>query len=149
MRLVVQRVRKASVEVDQAIVGQIGLGLLVFLGIHKNDLSSQTLWLVSKLINLRIFEDEQGKMNRSVKDIHGEILVISQFTLYGNCLGGRRPDFFEAAHPSLAEPIYQKFVKEIQDELKAVQTGVFGANMQVSLINDGPVTMIIDGKSYK
>jgi D-aminoacyl-tRNA deacylase len=145
MRLVIQRVEEANVEVEHEIVGKIGAGLLVFLGIHQDDQPKQTEWLVSKMLNLRIFENESGKMNSSVLDIKGEVLVISQFTLYGNCNSGRRPDFLKAASPSIAEPMYNKFVEEVKNLLGSVQTGRFGAFMQVSLVNNGPVTMIIDG----
>lgn len=144
MRLVIQRVSEANVQVNGEIIGKIGRGLLVFLGIHQNDDPKQTEWLISKMLNLRIFEDDQGKMNRSLLEVKGEVLVISQFTLYGNCNNGRRPDFFEAAPPALAESIYNKFVTEVRKELGSVQTGQFGAAMQVSLVNDGPVTMIIE-----
>lgn len=144
MRLVVQRVKQAQVEVQQQLVGRISRGLLVFLGIHQNDKPCQTQWMVSKLINLRIFEDLEGKMNHSVLDIKGEVLVISQFTLYANCKKGRRPDFFEAAAPSLALPIYEKFLTEVHLELGSVQRGIFGANMQIHSINDGPATFILE-----
>lgn len=144
MRVVLQRVKQAHVEVQQQLVGRISRGLLVFLGIHQNDKPSQTLGLVSKLIHLRIFEDSSGKMNHSVLDIKGEILVISQFTLYANCKKGRRPDFFEAAPPSLALPIYEKFLTEVQAGTGSVQRGVFGANMQIHSINDGPATFVLE-----
>lgn len=146
MKLVLQRVKEAKVEVDGDVTGAIGLGILVLLGVHKNDTPAQTDWFVKKLVNLRIFQDEKGKINLSVKDIGGEILVVSQFTLYANCHGGRRPDFIEAAPPDLAEPIYEKFVAEVKKELDHVQTGKFGAYMDVSLINDGPVTIILEEK---
>ena len=145
MRLVIQRVSSASVEVDNQIVGKIGKGLLVFLGIHKTDTIAQIPWLVNKLLNLRIFEDDKNKMNLSVKEVVSEVLVVSQFTLYGNCSKGRRPDFLEAAPGEIAEPLYLEFTKEISRDLGRVQKGVFGAFMNVSLVNDGPVTMILDG----
>jgi D-aminoacyl-tRNA deacylase len=148
MRLVVQRVQQASVEVEGKIVGQIGKGLLVFLGIHKDDKAEDTRWLINKLLNLRIFEDQNGKMNLSLLDIKGEALVVSQFTLYGNCANGRRPDFIQAAPPDRAQPIYNKFIKEIGDAIGKVQTGIFGASMAVSLVNDGPVTMIISTPNF-
>lgn len=144
MRIVVQRVKSASVKVDNKIVGAIGKGLLVLFGVKNGDQAEHTGWLVNKLINLRIFSDEQGKMNLSVKESQGEILVVSQFTLYGNCKNGRRPDFIESAHPVLAEQIYHKFANEVAQEMGTVQTGQFGAMMEVGLINDGPVTLIID-----
>lgn len=150
MRLVIQRVKEASVKVDEAIIGQIGSGLLVLLGIHRDDQLEETRWLVSKLLNLRIFEDSQGKMNRSLIDTKGEVLVISQFTLYANCNGGRRPDFFEAAPPETAKLIYNQFVEAVRKEVGVVHTGQFGAYMQVSLINDGPVTIVLDApKTYQ
>lgn len=144
MRLVVQKVSSASVTVDGAVVGNIGKGFLVLLGIHKNDKPEQTEWLVKKLIGLRVFEDEAGKMNLGLSDIGGEVLVISQFTLYGNCMNGRRPDFLAAAPGAQAEPVYNKFVEEVKKELGKVQTGKFAALMQVALVNEGPVTLIID-----
>lgn len=147
MRVVVQRVSEASVTIDQNIKGKIGPGLLVLFGVHVNDDPSETTWFVNKLLNLRIFEDENDKMNRSVLDIQGGILVISQFTLYGNAKNGRRPDFIQAAPPEKAEMIYDKFVKELKQECPSLQTGTFGAKMSVALVNNGPVTLIIDGPS--
>lgn len=149
MRLVVQRVSHARVEVEGEVVGEIGRGVLVLLGVHKDDSAEDTTWLVNKLVNLRIFEDENGKMNLSVKDIQGEVLVVSQFTLYGNCGNGRRPDFIESAPGLRANVVYEKFVREVGLELGKVQTGKFGASMQVSLLNDGPVTLIVDGKDRR
>lgn len=146
MRLVVQRVASASVEVEGKIAGKIGKGLLVLLGIHKDDSPEQTVWLVNKLVNLRIFEDEKGKMNKDVKEVGGEVLVVSQFTLYANCANGRRPDFMESAGGLKAEPIYEKFCREVAGEMGGVQTGIFGAFMKISLINDGPVTVILEGR---
>lgn len=147
MRLLVQRVSEARVRIDGKIHGEIQKGLLVFLGIHKSDSTSDIPWFINKLLNLRIFSDEQGKMNRSVKEINGQVLIVSQFTLYGNCLNGRRPDFIEAAPPPIAIPIYNQFVEEVKNELGDVQTGDFGAYMQVELINDGPVTFLIEKPS--
>ena len=144
MRLVVQRVSQASVTIENTIAGKIDRGLLVLLGIHQSDKPEMTKRYVNKLVNLRIFEDEAGKMNRSVKDINGEILVVSQFTLYGNCSKGRRPSFIEAAGPDAAIPIYEKFVGEVKGEMGGVQTGEFGASMDVSLVNQGPVTIILE-----
>ncbi len=146
MRIVVQRVEKASVTVDGALIGEIGKGLLVFVGIHKDDKEGTTSWLVNKLLNLRIFSDSAGKMNLSVKEIEGEVLLVSQFTLYGNCANGRRPDFFESAGGDVAEKIYNKFVLEVKEGLSMsrVQTGQFAAHMSISLINDGPVTLILE-----
>jgi len=144
MRIVIQRVSEAKVTVEEKICGKIGKGLLVLLGLHKNDKPEQTIWLVNKLVNLRIFQDENAKMNLSLKDIKGEALIVSQFTLYGNCTNGRRPDFIDTAPPDIAERIYEKFVKEVEKELGSVQTGKFGAYMEVSLVNDGPVTFILE-----
>lgn len=147
MRLVVQRVKEASVSIEGRICGKIGKGLLALVAVHKEDVPDNTKWLVEKLVNLRIFEDNNQKMNLSVKDVQGEILVVSQFTLYANCANGRRPDFLESAPGPLAEKIYNKFVQEVEKEMGKVQTGQFAAYMQVSLVNDGPVTLIVEGKS--
>ena len=146
MKAVVQRVKSSSVRVEGKVVGEIGPGLLIFHGVQNGDLPDQTSWLVNKILSLRIFEDSAGKMNLSVEDIGGEILVVSQFTLYANCQRGRRPDFLEAAPPEVAEPIYNKFVSEVADRIGKVETGRFGAAMEVSLVNDGPVTLIVEGK---
>jgi D-tyrosyl-tRNA(Tyr) deacylase len=143
MRLVVQRVSEAKVTIDGQIAGAIQQGLLVLLGIHKEDKAEDIPWFINKLINLRIFSDEQGKLNLSIKDIKGQILLVSQFTLYGNCLNGRRPDFIQAAPPAIALPLYHQFIKELSQEVD-VQTGRFGAAMQVALVNEGPVTLIIE-----
>lgn len=144
MRLLIQRVSQASVAVDAEIVGRINEGLLVFLGIHKDDTEESVDWLVKKLVHLRIFEDGQGKMNLSIQDVRGEILLISQFTLYANCLSGRRPDFISAAPPSKALPLYERFIIELKKYPIHVQTGEFGARMKVSLTNEGPATFILD-----
>lgn len=144
MRVVIQRVKQASVRVDQEIVGQIGKGALILFGVHKNDLPESTLWFAQKLANLRFFSDSQGKMNLSLQDIQGEVLIVSQFTLYANCHEGRRPGFVDAASGSIAKMLYEKFVLEMKQEFKTVETGIFGADMEVSLINDGPVTFVID-----
>ncbi|MEM1282507.1 MAG: D-aminoacyl-tRNA deacylase [Chlamydiota bacterium] len=144
MRILIQRVKEAYVDVDGQVVGKIGKGVLVFLGLHKDDTESSIPWLVNKLVGLRVFEDEQGKMNLSVKDIGGEVLVVSQFTLYGNCMNGRRPDFISTMRGEDAEQLYDRFVKEVQDIMGSVQSGQFGANMQVHLVNDGPVTFMIE-----
>ncbi|MBS0648665.1 MAG: D-tyrosyl-tRNA(Tyr) deacylase [Verrucomicrobia bacterium] len=144
MRVVIQRVKEASVTVDNQVVGQIRKGALVLLGVHKNDIPENTQWLVQKLSTLRFFSDAQGKMNLSLQDIQGEVLIVSQFTLYGNCHEGRRPGFVDAAPGPLAKMLYEKFVEEAKQMFKNVQTGIFGADMQVSLINDGPVTFMID-----
>lgn len=144
MKLVVQRVAHAKVEVDAKNVGEIGAGVLVLLGVTHTDTKEQTAWLANKLINLRIFEDSEGKLNRSLLDIKGEALIVSQFTLYGDCSEGRRPSFTRAARPDLANELYDYFIQEVQKGGIEVATGIFGANMQVSLLNDGPVTLIIE-----
>jgi D-tyrosyl-tRNA(Tyr) deacylase len=144
VRVVIQRVKEASVTVENEVVGKIQQGLLVLFGVAREDTEDKTIWLANKLLDLRIFSDPQGKMNLSIRDIEGEMLIVSQFTLYGNCSGGRRPDFFAAGAPGFAEKCYQKFVAEIGVLLGKVQTGIFGAKMDVSLINDGPVTFILD-----
>ena len=144
MRMVVQRVEKASVEVENKSIAKIGKGALVLFAVHKNDDPSKILWFSQKLIHLRMFVDEKGKMNLSLQDVQGEVLVISQFTLYGNCIEGRRPDFAESAPSGFAEPIYQQFVAEVSRHIPAVKTGSFGKHMKVHLVNDGPVTFIID-----
>lgn len=145
MRLLIQRVKKAEVSVNQKICGQIGHGLLLFLGIHKDDTPDKTDWLVSKLLSLRIFHDDEGKMNRDIQEVHGDLLVVSQFTLYGNLRNGRRPEFTEAALPEPAFLLYEQFISELSSALgRPIQTGIFGAIMEVSLINDGPVTFILE-----
>ena len=146
MRVVLQRVKEAKVVVDGQVTGSIGHGLLVFFAVHQSDTMADIPWMVNKVLNLRLFRDENDKMNLSIKEVLGEVLVVSQFTLYGNCMNGRRPDFIDSAPPTMAIPIYEAFVSEIKKDLGKVQTGVFGAAMEVSLINDGPVTFVIDGK---
>ena len=145
MRLVVQRVTEANVKVDNNIVGEIKKGFLVLLGIKTSDTKVDADYLVRKLINLRIFSDENDKMNLSLKDVGGELLIISQFTLYGDCKkSGNRPSFTDSAKPDIAIPLYEYFVEECKKQIPVVQTGIFGADMKVSLLNDGPVTIIID-----
>ncbi len=144
MRIVLQRVVSASVEVDGQIVGQIDAGLLALVGIGHGDTDEQVRWLAEKTADLRIFTDEQGKMNRSVVDIGGSVLVVSQFTLLGDCRKGRRPAFTDAAPPELANRLYLRFAELISERGIPVQRGVFAADMKVSLVNDGPVTMVID-----
>ena len=144
MRAVVQRVRSCRVVVADEVVGEIGSGLVVLLGIRNGDTVDQARWLADKVVNLRILEDEQGKMNVSVADTGGAVLVVSQFTLYGDCQKGRRPSFIEAARPEVAEPLYEAFVNAIRLQGVPVATGRFGADMQVELVNDGPVTVILD-----
>ena len=146
MRIVIQRVESAKVEVDGKTVGSIGKGALVLFGVHKDDAPAQTLWLANKLVNLRMFADALDKMNLSLLDIKGEVLIVSQFTLYGNCSEGRRPEFTASAPPALANSLYEKFILEVRQQNLNVQTGVFGARMKVSLVNDGPVTFILDAK---
>ena len=146
MRLLIQRVSEASVTVDEKVVGSIQEGVLVFLGIHKDDRPEDTAYLAQKLTHLRLFKDTNDKMNLSLKDTQGSVLIISQFTLYANCSSGRRPDFFCAAPPKKAKPLYEKFIKEVKQEITKVETGIFGAHMRVHLINDGPVTFILDSK---
>ena len=146
MRALIQRVQEANVKVDAETVGEIGPGILVFLGVKKGDDEAAVDFLVDKIINLRIFPNEEGKFDKSVKDINGSLLVVSQFTLYGNCQKGRRPDFLEAASPDLANSMYEKFVEKLKTENLTVQTGVFQAKMDVSLVNDGPVTLMLESK---
>jgi len=147
MRVVLQRVKEASVAVEKHVCGRIGPGLLVLLGIAKEDTLDDLKWLVNKIVHLRIFQDALGKMNLSVKDLDLEILVISQFTLYGNCLRGRRPEFLQAADPEQAKSLYKQFVVLIGQFInKPIQEGAFGEKMAVSLINDGPVTILLDTK---
>ena len=144
MRAVAQRVRACRVVVAGEIVGEIGPGLLVLLGIRTGDTAEQARWLADKTVGLRIMADEQGKMNVSVADVGGSILVVSQFTLYGDCQKGRRPSFIDAARPEDAEPLYNAFANAIRMQGVPVATGRFGADMQVELINDGPVTVIVE-----
>ncbi len=144
MKAVLQRVNKASVEVEDKTVGAIKGGILVLLGVEKGDCEKDADWMSEKVANLRMFEDEAGKMNLSVQDIRGEILAVSQFTLAGNCGKGRRPSFDSAAPPREANELYEYFVNRIRQLGIPVETGVFQANMQVSLVNDGPVTFILE-----
>lgn len=146
MRIVLQRVKKASVEVGGETVGAIGPGLLALLGVTHSDATSDADFLAEKIVNLRIFQDEAGKMNRSVKEIGGGVLVVSQFTLYGDCRKGRRPGFDAAAPAELARRLYEYFVERVRGEAVPVATGIFQAAMEVSLINEGPVTFILDSK---
>lgn len=146
MRAVVQRVSEASVEVDGAIVGSIGCGFLVLLGVGEEDTDDDLEYMIDKILNLRVFEDSAGKMNLSLLDVGGEILVVSQFTLYGDCRKGRRPSFTHSASPDVAEPMYLRLVDEICARGVRVATGVFGAMMSVRLCNDGPVTLLIDSR---
>jgi len=144
MRLLVQRVKHAKVTVEEEVVGEIGVGLLALLGIRSDDTADKILWMVQKLLKLRIFTDDQGKMNRSVRDIEGNILLVSQFTLYGDCHGGNRPSFTDALGGEAAEALYNQFVGQLKVELPKAQTGRFGAAMEVDLLNHGPVTLLIE-----
>jgi D-tyrosyl-tRNA(Tyr) deacylase len=144
MRAVLQRVRRAKVTVGDAVAGEIAAGWLVLLGVAPADTPKEVNWLADKVANLRAFEDADGKMNRSVQDVGGAVLVVSQFTLYGDCLKGRRPGFTAAASPAVAEPLYEAFAVALKALGVPVATGRFGADMQVELVNDGPVTFVID-----
>lgn len=146
MRAVIQRVMRASVTVDADVVGEIGKGLLVFLAVAKDDTLADVDWMVHKLAELRIFEDPGGKMNLSVADVKGALLVVSQFTLLGDCAKGRRPSFDKAADPHKAEEFYNAFVEKLKAQGFKVETGKFRAMMDVSLVNDGPVTLILDSR---
>ncbi len=150
MRAVIQRVSFAEVKVDGETAGSIGGGLLVLLGVHENDTEREADALAVKISGLRIFTDENDKMNLSLSDINGSVLVISNFTLYGDCSHGRRPSFFAAARPEKANPLYEYFCKKLADNgIENLQKGVFGADMKVSLLNDGPVTLVIDSEDLK
>jgi D-aminoacyl-tRNA deacylase len=146
VRLVIQRVKNASVTVDGAIVGQINKGLLVFLGVAKGDTPQSADYLVKKLFELRIFEDSDGKMNLSASEANAQFLIVSQFTLLGNCDKGRRPSFDDAADPVSGEQLYKYFVEQLKKSNMTVETGRFRAMMDVSLVNDGPVTFVVDSK---
>ena len=148
MRAVIQRVSSASVKVDGKITGEIKQGLLVLVGIEDSDGQEDLEWLSGKIVNLRIFNDEEGVMNRSVKDITGEVLVVSQFTLHAATKKGNRPSYIRASKPEIAVPLYEQFKQQLATDLdKAIQAGIFGADMKVELLNDGPVTIIIDTKN--
>ena len=144
MKLVVQRVKKAEVKVDGNIIGKIDKGFLVLIGIKVGDTKEQADYLVKKLCNLRVYSDENDKMNLSIKDVKGKLLIVSQFTLYGDCSQGNRPSFIEAARPEEANPLYEYFCNQCELNNIEVQKGIFGADMKVELINDGPVTIIIE-----
>lgn len=148
MRIVIQRVSEASVTIEKQVVANISQGLLILVGIEEADTLEDINWLVSKIVNLRIFADENEVMNLSVKDINGEIIVVSQFTLHALTKKGNRPSYIKAAKPEIAIPMYEKFVQQLEIEFgQKVQTGQFGADMKVALVNDGPVTIIIDSKN--
>ncbi len=144
MRALIQRVKHASVTINSQITGKINNGLLIFLGVGEDDTERQVQYLVEKCTGLRIFTDEQDKMNLSVKDIKGDILIVSQFTLYGDCKKGKRPSFVRAARPETAIPLYESFIAHCKNTGLNVQTGEFGADMQIELVNDGPVTIWLD-----
>ncbi len=146
MRAVVQRVKKSTVTVDEVVVGSIGQGLMVLLGVGKEDDDRDIEFLSDKILNLRIFEDENGKMNKSLLDIGGHILVVSQFTLFGDCRKGRRPGFDKAAKPEIAKELYERFVNKCRDSGVVTETGIFQAHMLVDISNDGPVTLLLDSK---
>ncbi|MCL4169057.1 UNVERIFIED_CONTAM: hypothetical protein GTU68_059459 [Idotea baltica] len=148
MKLVVQRVSKASVTIEGEKVASIEKGLLVLLGIVNDDNQEDIKWLSNKTINLRVFSDENGIMNKSLKDVDGDVIVVSQFTLHASTKKGNRPSYIKAAKPDIAIPLYENFVKQLEIDLgKPIQTGQFGADMKVDLLNDGPVTIIIDSKN--
>lgn len=146
MRAVIQRVQSAHVTTKEQTVGGIQQGLLVFLGVGQEDSEEDAAYMVEKVVNLRIFSDKQGRMNLSVKDIEGKLLVVSQFTLYGDCRRGRRPSYSSAAPPDKAQQLYALFVQQVSDRGLHVEEGVFAAHMQVALVNDGPVTLLLDSE---
>ena len=148
MRAVIQRVSEASVKVHGAVTGSIATGLLILVGIEDADTIEDITWLSNKIVNMRIFNDENDVMNKSVMDIGGDILLVSQFTLHASTKKGNRPSYIKASKPDFAIPMYEKMISQLQNDLnKAIQTGVFGADMKVSLLNDGPVTIVIDTKN--
>ena len=144
MRFVIQRVTKASCTVDKAVTGQIKNGLCVFIGVSNDDTTQIADKMISKLINMRIFADSEGKTNLSLKDVDGQLLLISQFTLYANCRKGNRPSFTDAGNPELANQLYEYCIEQTKKEIDVVQTGIFGADMQIELNNDGPFTIVLD-----
>jgi D-tyrosyl-tRNA(Tyr) deacylase len=147
MRVVIQRVSEASVKVDNQIVGAIGKGLMLLIGVDESDENSDADWLVKKILDVRVFSDQEGKMNHSVKDINGEILCISQFTLISDYKKGNRPSYIKAARPDKAIPLFEYFKDEMKKSGIKTESGIFGADMKVSLINDGPVTLVFDSKT--
>jgi D-tyrosyl-tRNA(Tyr) deacylase len=147
MRACIQRVSRASVTVENQITGAIDRGLLVLLGVEQGDTAEDLSWMADKCVELRIFEDDAGKMNRSLLDVGGAMLVVSQFTLLGDCRKGRRPSFIDAAPPEIAERMYDEFVEHVRGRGVSVATGVFRAHMDVSLVNDGPVTLLLDSRN--
>jgi D-aminoacyl-tRNA deacylase len=149
MRAVIQRVSKASVTVDGQVVGKIGRGLLVLLGVGRGDEQNEAILLAEKIVNIRIFPDEEGRFNRSLLDINGEVLAVSQFTLYAETRRGRRPSFSDAAPPEIAAPLIDSFVEAVRARGLVVASGVFGAHMYVDLQNDGPVTVVLDSATFR
>lgn len=148
MRIIIQRVREASVTIDNKLYSSINQGVMILVGIEEADVEEDIAFLTKKVVNMRIFDDENGVMNRSILDIHGEILVVSQFTLHASTKKGNRPSYIKAAKPDISVPLYEKFCTELSLALgKQVKTGVFGADMQCALINDGPVTIFMDSKN--
>ncbi len=147
MRVVIQRVSEASVKVDNQIVGEIGKGLMLLIGVDESDENSDADWLVKKILDVRVFSDDEGKMNHSVKEINGEILCISQFTLISDYKKGNRPSYIKAARPEKAIPLFEYFKDEMKKSGLKTESGIFGADMKVSLINDGPVTLVFDSKT--
>lgn len=147
MRVVIQRVSEASVEVDNKIVGEIKQGLMLLIGVDESDENTDADWLVKKILDVRVFSDDEGKMNHSVKDINGEILCISQFTLISDYKKGNRPSYIKAARPDKAIPLFEYFKEEMKKSGLKTESGIFGADMKVSLINDGPVTLVFDSKT--
>ena len=149
MKLVIQKVSSASVEVEEKCVGKIGKGFLVFLGVGQEDTRETADQYIRKMVNLRIFEDSEGKTNLSLADVKGEILLVSQFTLYANCRKGNRPSFVAAGDPQMAEELYEYMAEKLRELVPVVQTGVFGAKMKVSLVNEGPFTILLDENTFK
>ena len=149
MKLVIQRVKHASVTVEGNVTGKIGKGFLVFIGIADSDTKEIADQYVKKLLNLRIFEDENGQTNLSLKDVNGELLLISQFTLYADCRKGNRPSFINAGAPDMAKALYEYMIEACRKEIPVVQTGIFGADMQVELLNDGPYTVVLDDRLFQ
>lgn len=148
MRILIQRVKEASVTVEERTSGAIQTGLLVLMGIEDADTDEDISWLSNKIVNLRIFNDENGVMNLGLKDINGDILLVSQFTLHANTKKGNRPSYIKASKPDIAVPMYEKMIRQLEQDLgKKIQTGIFGADMKVALLNDGPVTIWIDSKN--
>lgn len=147
MIAVLQRVSEASVTIEQKVKGEIGIGLMILLGIEEEDDESDIQWLCKKIANLRIFDDEQGVMNKSVLDVQGEILLISQFTLHASTKKGNRPSYIKAAKPDVAIPLYERYIEVLEEHVGTIATGEFGADMKVSLVNNGPVTIVIDTKN--